>query len=364
MLAALTLHSVLLASLWLAARTSPARSRFVSGATEALEVEVTWQPAEPVPPSSPHPELELAPSRSAGQSRSAPPGMQRAATPPAESAGDDPVADASEEPSTTPDSGAAAAAHPIDLGVGANAWRGWLDATKSDQPPRASRGAARVARARPASSTFGLQEGLEQHDRELGIGPSGPVISALYRAAHEPIAPQIGTARFLVTVKSSGSVEVAVDSASSELSAWQSVASLAEGALRRSPPRIPKPRSGMRTLIEIKAEEVFPNGTRRTDLFGPRVEATAPRLRSTEAAQSELEKSNPVAAQAGDQNPPKLVPNLELPGVYVAARGKVCGYRLGLSAMGPILQGGCDLSNAGAKAQRLVQTHVESEELF
>jgi hypothetical protein len=116
-------------------------------------------------------------------------------------------------------------------------------------------------------------------------------------------------------------------------------------------------------LVEITAEEVFPNGLKRKQLQGPHVEAQAPRLQSGEKSQAELKKLNPVV---GDTGAPVTGTTaiVELPGVYVAQTGKVCSYRLGLSVLGPSLSGGCELSNVGAKAQRMVRTQVREETFF
>jgi hypothetical protein len=54
----------------------------------------------------------------------------------------------------------------------------------------------------------------------------------------------------------------------------------------------------------------------------------------------------------------------ELPGIYIAQTGRVCGYRIGLSVLGPVLMGGCDLSKLGAKPQRMVHTRVTEEAAF
>jgi hypothetical protein len=48
----------------------------------------------------------------------------------------------------------------------------------------------------------------------------------------------------------------------------------------------------------------------------------------------------------------------------VAGRGKVCGYRLGVTPLGPLLQGGCDFAGAGSKPQRIVRATTHDEVLF
>jgi hypothetical protein len=247
----------------------------------------------------------------------------------------------------------------VDLGLGPDAWRKWASATRADAKPSPRKKRNRKSfRAAPASTTGGLQEGLEARDRELGLGPSGPVIGALYRAAHSDIAPQLGTAHFRVTLFSSGAVEVSVTSASDRAAGWSAVAARAAETLRATPQRIPAQREGVTMVVEVTAESVFPNGLKRKDLKGPHIEAVAPRLRSAEQAQAELQRLNPTAKEGG----PPLI--LDLPGVYVAETGKVCSYRLGITAAGPVLAGGCDPSHIGAKAQRMVHTRVVEETVF
>jgi hypothetical protein len=218
-------------------------------------------------------------------------------------------------------------------------------------------------RAPPASTTGGLQEGLEARDLKLGLGPAGRVTSALYDAAHLDVAPVTGVARFNVTVLRSGKVEVSLGSASD--AGWRVVAERAAEALRKSPPRIPPPRDGYRLTLKITAEETMPNGIRRKDLHGPRLEVDLPRLRSVADEQKELELKNPTLGVGAEQQEIRGSPiAADLPGVYVTGRGRVCSYRLGLSALGPLLQGGCDLANVGAKLQRIVRTEVEKQSAF
>jgi hypothetical protein len=247
----------------------------------------------------------------------------------------------------------------VDLGLGPDAWRKWASTTAADAQasPRKKR-ARKSFRAAPASTTGGLQEGLEARDRELGLGPSGPVIGALYRAAHSDIAPQLGTAQFRVTLFSSGAVEVSVSSATDRLAGWSAVAARAAETLRSTPQRIPAQRKGVSMVVEVTAESVFPNGLKRKDLRGPHFEAVAPRLRSAEEGQADLQRLNPTAKEGGQP----LI--LDLPGVYLAETGKVCSYRLGITAAGPVLAGGCDPSHIGAKAQRRVHARVVEEAVF
>jgi hypothetical protein len=337
------------------ARLYPVRAARPEKDEIELDLEFLTRPTPP----------QLAPSTAAAIPRSAPEqhrvaGRQRGHTQtpdvgaPAEDTGDP-------EPRGTQSDAPKAPALPVDLGLGADAWRMWARTPEAE--------AARTARmtaapsARPPSSTGGLQEGLEEHDRQVGLGASGPVISALYRAAHNPVAPETGVAHFRVTVLKSGAVEVSLSDATDQLPAWRAVAKNAAEALKRTLPRIPDPRSGARMLIEITAQEIFPNGVKQKELYGPRLEVKAPRFRSVAAAQANLKDLNPLAGERGGP-PADAKANVDLPGVFVSGKGKVCGYRAGITALGPLLQGGCDLANLGAKPQRMVHTRVREETLF
>jgi len=116
-------------------------------------------------------------------------------------------------------------------------------------------------------------------------------------------------------------------------------------------------------VVTIRAEQVFPNGTKREDLAGAHLEAVAPRLRTEGDAKAELKRLNPVAGDTGAPVTGQSV-IVDIPGVYVAGRNKVCSYRLGITPFGPMLSGGCDLANAGSKAQRMVRTQVEEQAMF
>jgi hypothetical protein len=363
---ATALHAAALALVWTASSPLP-RPSVTAPTPRPAEVEIAleWERAAEANGRLQEALAESAPPvlHRAGR-RAAPPNplTQTQSQPSAELEQDTTTRD---EPESRESAEALTADRSIDLGIGPEAWRKWAAVVKpeADSRPHQPRRGRKAFHAPTASTSGGLQEGLEAHDRELGLGPSGPVLNALYRAAHGDSAPQLGVASFLVTVLKSGSVEVTLSGASDHAEAWRQVGARAAEALRKSPPRIPKPRSGLKVVIEIKAEEVFPNGLKRQQLQAPHLEAVAPRLRSTAEAKDDLQRSNPTA---GDPGAPvagqKAI--VDLPGVYVAHTGKVCSYRAGLSVLGPVLTGGCDLANAGAKAQRLVRTAVREQAFF
>ena len=86
------------------------------------------------------------------------------------------------------------------------------------------------------SSTGGLAEALDAHDRKVGIGPSGAALSAARDAALGEAAPRSGVAQFAVTVYQDGSIDVALVASSSEAAGWSSVGSAMAASLRRKPP--------------------------------------------------------------------------------------------------------------------------------
>jgi hypothetical protein len=272
---------------------------------------------------------------------------------------------------------------PIDLGIGENGWQRWVTGPNaafgvpSDDAGRSAR--RPLVRAPIASKSGGLQEGLEARTRALGLGPSGRVVSALRGAAHRKDAPELGKARFQITVTRDGVVEVSVASATEPRDAWEAVARNAAADLRRKPPRIPSDRAGARLVVELVADERFPNGVGSKSLSGPHLEAAAPRLRSVEEGRKEIEAMNPTAAN--DSVPlQEQIANTEVPGVFVAGQNKVCKYRTGVTPLGTLqapsgnserdpgaefrIQGACDPSNLGAKAARVVRVAVVEERMF
>ena len=295
-------------------------------------------------------------------------GARRIARPSAEVASlEAPVDEPAPEPAPA-DSGAVAGIGaregPIDLGIGPDGWQRWVGVLPREErrPQAAPRGTA-IVRAPPVSSTGGLQEGLEAHDRKLGIGPAGAVATALFQAAHQQDAPETGTALFNITVLRTGAVEVSLGEASDKK--WQAVATHAAEALRRSPPRIPPPREGYKLTLKITAEETMPNGLKRKQLHGARLEGVAPRFHDVKQEQKEIELKNPtlgVGPNNQEIHGPPIV--ADLPGVFVTGQGKACGYRFGITPLGLLLQGGCDPANLGAKLQRVVRTEVQSETGF
>jgi hypothetical protein len=274
-----------------------------------------------------------------------------------------PAPSAGAEPATSAAPGVAS--RPIDLGIGPDAWKQWLGpaGTHGAGVPRETAARAPLVRVAPASTTGGLLEGMEALDRGRAAGPAGPVVTALEQAAHGEGATAFGAARFAVTVLATGGVEVRLERASANEAEWKGVGARAAAALAKNAPRITPPRKGARFVVNLVAEMVMPNGQRLSELHGLRFQAVSPLPKSTSQGQKDMTDRNPTMASGVTPTQERRA-NAELPGVYVAERGKVCGYRFGLSALGPLLQGDCDLANVGAKPQRIVHGSVLEQELF
>jgi hypothetical protein len=370
LLGAVAIHAALLLFVARVARP-PVPSRGADSIADALDVDLVpfaldapsaEVPGEPAPAALDD-GAPAAPSRAfAAASRVATP---RPETPDSalalggeDSGASPPVATASDAPAGN------APARPIDLGLGADGWKRWLGSDGQSVTPHAEVAPATpVVRAPPVSSTGGLAEGLAEADRERLVGPSGPVVNALESAAHGEGAAAFGVARFAVTVLRSGGVEVRLESASEGDAEWKRVAERAARSLRANVPPIHPPSEGARFVVDLSAEMRMPDGRRVAELYGPRVEPVAPRIHTWQAGEKDMALRNPLAA-SGQFQTDHMRANVELPGVYLAQHGKVCSYRIGLSLLGPMLQGGCEPSNIGAKAQRVVHAHVTGSELF
>jgi hypothetical protein len=189
-------------------------------------------------------------------------------------------------------------------------------------------------------------------------------LSAAHEAGHSDAAPAIGTATFSITVMRSGGIQVELVGASSNVEAWRKVADHMAAAIKRKPPRIADGRNGVRFGLELVAQERWPNGAvARSE--GPALALSGLSLKSTETSVADLTKDNQAATPAPgtEQRPLALKGDLP-PGVWVKGRGKVCNYAVGLTPLGPMLGGGCDPSNIGARAQRVVSAKVTEQTML
>jgi len=166
-------------------------------------------------------------------------------------------------------------------------------------------------------------------------------------------------------VMKSGGVEVSLVGVSSNAEWWRKVADKMALAIKRRPPRIEGGRNGVRIGLELVAEERWPNGSvARSE--GPALAFSFGSVQASDKAVEDLSKRNPfvVAPSGTPVNPPgeerpagaPLKLNIDPPGLSIKGRGKVCSYQIALPF--PLIAGGCDPSNIGAAAQRVVSAKV------
>jgi hypothetical protein len=196
------------------------------------------------------------------------------------------------------------------------------------------------------SKTGGLAEGLDAHDASIGLGRGGPVVSALEIAAASSEAPE-GNATFDVAIDASGHVSVALLGASSAAGAWAKVGAAAGASIDPNRVRIPPGAHGWHVVATVEAKVQYPNGVDPKKL-GTHVEAS-PSLALTENKQRATVEDPPIVFK-------------KTPGITIAHAGKVCSVAItiGLS-FGSGISGGCDPSNIGSHALRVVRSHVVSE---
>jgi hypothetical protein len=250
----------------------------------------------------------------------------------------------------------------VDLGIAPGDWSRWTNFNLQEPSPETT---APRRTPSPVSTTGGLAEALEAHDQGVGLGPAGAVLSAAREAGHSDVAPQLGRATFAITVLRTGTVDVQLTGASSNVDGWQKVAANIAAAIKRKPPQINPPRNGVRIGVELAAEERWPSGAlARSE--GPSVALSGGSIRTVDEAKEDLARRNPAALPppGSPVDQPTLKANVDLPGLFVQGRGKVCSYKIGVTPFGLGASGGCDPSNIGAPPQRVVSTRVISESMF
>jgi hypothetical protein len=140
---------------------------------------------------------------------------------------------------------------PINLGIDRGMTWLW---TQPDRP---------APKPRPASTTGGLREALDAHDRKVGLGFGGPVVSAFHAAAASPSAPQNGRARFEAVIDASGrATSVRILSANGDMRSWQVVAEQVLRTLRARLLRVPLDGSGLAIVVDVRSRYQLPSGSK------------------------------------------------------------------------------------------------------
>ncbi len=187
------------------------------------------------------------------------------------------------------------------------------------------------------STAGGLAEALTARDVETGTGQGGQVLSAFEARARTMDVAVEGWAVFDVGIDTSGRVSVAVTDASTARDAWERVARTAVADVDAKRIRIPRGARGWRIAVRVEAKEQYPDGERPKDMGG---HVTTTRLKES--------KTSMVVES--------------LPGVQLAARGKVCSVGLNLQfPLPPMIAGGCNPENAGVREIRVVSGRIVDE---
>lgn len=146
------------------------------------------------------------------------------------------------------DGGGAGRAESVYLGMDRKMVWAWTRPEAPASPPR------------PASTSGGLHESLDAHDRTVGLGFSGPVVSAFHSVAYDAATPRRGTAVFEAIINRLGRLEsVRLVSVDADWAAWEALADHVGAALRAKKLRTP-PSGGVAITLELESAQRLPAG--------------------------------------------------------------------------------------------------------
>jgi hypothetical protein len=206
---------------------------------------------------------------------------------------------------------------PMDLDVNSYWRRATTESPAAPAQPSASSPSDRV--------TAILRNGLDERDRDAGLGAAGAFVSAAHEAASGSSAPEAGTATLEIESDAAGAVVAARVVASDGAPGWTGVARDLVRAMSAKRVRVPPGARGVRARLRIVIERAPPSGKK-------------------------------VATNAGAV--PDDVPGSEPQCDRGGALGRRCtaGMPAGLSVTG------ADVANAVGKASRVVRVVALGEE--
>jgi hypothetical protein len=127
--------------------------------------------------------------------------------------------------------------------------------------PRADSKKMDPARAAARGGERALAPGGAEHDRHIGMGSGGPVLSALERAAYGSGLPGNTSALFLARIDEKGTVTfLDVLDVNADHGSWSGIATRALGTLRGKKLRISAGSRGVELRIRVSSREVLPSG--------------------------------------------------------------------------------------------------------
>jgi hypothetical protein len=192
-----------------------------------------------------------------------------------------------------------------------------------------------------------LRDPARERDKELGLGPEGPVLTALAEGTARSLAPVKGRAVFVATTNSEGEV-VSLDVASDEggRAGWLDAARIAIASLRGKKLRLPPKTSRAVMRIEVTSAWKLPSGQ------DPGTDVT---LFHIPLSKGEGKDS----AKVSILDP---VPKFHVDYIEIGGPG---GAKIPLvSVQIDLFHTNVDPTNIGASARRVVHTHVIDSQLL
>jgi hypothetical protein len=130
-------------------------------------------------------------------------------------------------------------------------------AEPGEPPPRAAEEVADAKRRVEGA----LRQPARERERELGLGPEGPVLTALGEAASTSTAPVRGRAVFLAIANGAGDVvSIEVAGCDGAHGAWAQAATIALGSLKGKKLRVPSTATRAEMRIEVTSAWKLPSG--------------------------------------------------------------------------------------------------------
>jgi hypothetical protein len=231
---------------------------------------------------------------------------------------DGPEDDARREPAQAAEPWSFPGARPMDLDVGSYWKRVATEGSAATPGPDRSSSNERLSKA--------LRQGLADRDQEIGLGRSGPLLSAAHDAASTRIAPEVGGATLEIDSDPEGRIVTARVLAADDAAAWNGVARELVRAMSAKRVRVPPGARGIRSRLRIVIERARPSGETVATHAG--------------ALPDDVPGSDPACIGAG------------------AERRCTAGMPVGTSVTG------ADIANLGARASRIVHVLALGEEIL
>jgi hypothetical protein len=214
--------------------------------------------------------------------------------------------------------------------------------TTAPSPPPSTPAPADGRRPRTAAEPkraveAALREPARQRERELGLGPEGPVLAALDQATSASTAPVTGRAVFVAVADGTGMiVGIDVVECDGARSGWANAAEIARASLNGKKLRMPSSATRAELRIEVTSAWKLPSG------HDPGTDVT---IFGAPVAKGEGKQSSKVAI---------LDPIPKLRTVELAPDIKVTVPTVSLD----VLAVSGDPANVGAKPRRIVHTRL------